>query len=59
MLPLNTGREGPGRLANGKVKQIIVLNNERQKLRKNAVWDSFNNRDVAGAMPSNGATAAR
>ena len=49
MLPLNTGREGPGRLANGEVKQIIVLNNERQKLRKNAVWDSFNNRDVAGA----------
>ena len=48
MLPLYTGREGPGGFTNSEVKQFIILNDKRKKLRKNAIWDSFYYRDVAG-----------
>ena len=47
MLPLNTGREGTGRLANSKAKQAIVLNDEWKEFRKNAIRNGFNNCDVS------------
>ena len=48
MLPLYTGREGPGGFTNSEVKQLIILNDKRKKLWKNAIRDSFYYRDVAG-----------
>ena len=48
MLPLYTGREGPGGFTNSKVKQFIILNDKRKKHWKNAIRDSFYYRDVAG-----------